>query len=388
MSNLSANNNKNDDITNFSLLARYIRYRRLSQSDHDRWISKVYDIDPFGVDENNKNLDHNNIIIENDYLNSHSKTIKSTIDEIEKLSFNKLKTDESLEKFRQTEFLNATAGKSFYVQVFHDIKNIEYQFALIEYALKNGQNPMDLFNINIDWMANKLQNNEITLNGRKITPQKKNNGNRLFCPKFYLKCELVFNLFCLCNDKNLFNLFSAKEMVRLFGSYSEDVFRFCYEKKLGSDKYNNVENQPVLTQLEKEFKSIGKQYGMLGGFFGFVFSFIFIAIIANIFAVSSPLILLIVVPGTFIGYAIGKIKKSNEYIEVLNLYDRKNKKNSSEQKTLPKQKTKKQQTFEAFKGEYQDFRPKPPGGSGINELNNQPKLGKADNLTENLDGDI
>ena len=62
--------------------------------------------------------------------------------------------------------------------------------------------------------------------------------------------SIVFNLFCLYSGKNLFDLFSAEEIIRQFGAYAEQFVKFCYNKKCGKEK-NGFEI--LWNQLEKEF---------------------------------------------------------------------------------------------------------------------------------------
>ncbi len=255
------------------------------QANDDDIVNKINDIGPggLGFDEDDKALDSKKIIVENDELNSISNTIKKEIDEVEKLILDALKTD--LKEFMQDKFLGGISGEFFPAQKFNEIKNIGYQFALIEYALKSGQNPMKLFDIDLDWMVKKLKTNKITLNGKEIELQNKNEETGLYYPEFYLKCELVFNLFCLYSEENLFDLFSVEEIGRQFGGYAEQFVKFCYNKKCGKEK-NGFEI--LWNQLEKEFESIDKEDRRIGGFFGFLCSLIIIAIMTNIVATLSP----------------------------------------------------------------------------------------------------
>ena len=234
---------------------------------------------------------------------------------------------------------------------------------------------MKLFDIDLDWMVKKLKTNKITLNGKEIELQNKNEETELYYPEFYLKCELVFNLFCLYSGKNLFDLFSAEEIIRQFGAYAEQFVKFCYNKKCGNEKNGDI----LWNQLKKEFESIDKKNRRIGGFFGFLCSLILIAIIANIVATFSPWILVIIPLGTLTGYLVGKIKKSNRYIEVLNLLDL----NNSEKNVSLMQ-----QTFEVFKKQYKSSEEKPPGGSEINESNVQPEQAKLNNSKEKIDDDV
>ncbi len=371
MDNLNVQNKKNADIKNFTSLAQYIRYQKLLQSDNDKNSpSQLNDIDHLKINGDEKNSNSKKIIPKNDKLNSFSDTIEETINQIEKMSLEVLKTDESLKEFKRMKLLDSISGKSFSAQVFHNnIKSTEQQFALIEYALKNGQDPMDLFDINLNWMGEKLKTNKITLNGKEIKLQKKNKDTVLFRPRFYLKCEFVFNLFCLYSGENLFDLFSAEEIIRQFEECADKFVKFCYDKKCGKEK-NGFEI--LYNQLEKEFESIGKRYGITGGLLGILFSFLFICIIANIVATLSPWILVIIPFGTLTGYLVGKIKKIKRHIEVLNLLNSENSKNNVSSL---------QQTFEVFKKQYESFEPIPPGGSEINESNVQPEQAKL-NLSE------
>lgn len=371
----SVQNKKDDDIDNFTLLAKYIRYQMLQANDDDI-ISKINDIGlgGLGFDEDDKALDSKKIIVENDEFNSISNIINMEIDKVKTLSSDKLKAD--LKEFMQDKFLGGISGEFFPAQKFNEIKNIEYQFALIEYALKSGQNPMKLFDIDLDWMVKKLKTNKITLNGKEIELQNKNDETRLYDLEFYLKCELVFNLFCLYSEENLFDLFSAEEIIRQFGTYAEQFVKFCYNKKYGKEK-NGFEI--LWNQLEKEFESIDKENRRIGGFFGFLCSLIIIAIMTNIVAILSPWVLVIIPLGALTGYLVGKIKKSNRYIEVLNLLDL----NNSEKNVSLMQ-----QTFEVFKKQYKSSEEKPPGGSEINESNVQPEQAKLNNSKEKIDDDV
>ena len=384
MSNLNAKKNANDDMKNFELLAKYIRCQRLLQSDDAKLISEIDNISSLGIGESNKSLDQDNIIPKNDYLESYSEPIKNKINEVEKLNLSELEKDKFLKGFIQTEFLGALDVKLLSAEIFYSIKNIKYQFALIEYALKNGINPMDLFNIDIDWMVNRLKAKKfktVNLNGRKMQLQNKKNEKGLFCPEFYLKCELVFNLLCLYDGKNLFDLFSAEKIIRLFESCSKDVFLFCCEKIATINKNTTEKNFSLSSQLEKEFKAIGKRYGRIGGLFGFLFSLILIAIIANVLTVSSLSIFLIVPLGILVGWAIGKVKVLGKHNKILNLLSQTNKENNV---LLMRQ------TFEAFKKEYESSKQNPPFGTekfnnGNTEKN--PQMG-TNNKTEKLDDSI
>ena len=375
MNDSGVNNKKDDDIDNFTLLAKYIRYQMLQAND-DKIINEPNNIDfaSLGFDEDDKDLDPKKIIVEKDELNSNSNTIKEEINKVKDLSLINLQTD--LKEFMQDKFLAGISGKSFPAQKFNEIKNIEYQFALIEYALKNGQNPMDLFNINLNWMIKKLSKGQtVELNGKEIELQNKNEETGLYYPKFYLKCELVFNLFCLYNGKNLFDLFPAKTIDRLFRDYADKLVNFCYSKK-----YNNFKNDPEVfwNQLKENFKSVDKKNRWIGGFFGFLFSLLLLAVLLNIFTISSPWILLIIPLITLSGWFIGEVKAIREHNKILKLLFQTNKENNVSLM---------QQTFEAFKKEYESFKQNPPfeKQNETNEkLNNQPSLEESINQSKEL----
>lgn len=372
MNDSSLDNNEDFDIKNFRLLAKYIRYQMLQAND-DEIVNKINDIGPggLGFDEDDKALDSKKIIVENDELNSISNTIKKEIDEVEKLILDALKTD--LKEFMQDKFLGGISGEFFPAQKFNEIKNIGYQFALIEYALKSGQNPMKLFDIDLDWMVGKLKTNKITLNGKEIGLQNKNEETELYYPEFYLKCELVFNLFCLYSKENLFDLFSVEEIGRQFGGYAEQFVKFCYNKKCGKEKNGS---EILWNQFEKEFESIDKEDRRIGGFFGFLCSLIIIAIMTNIVAILSPWVLIVVPLGTLTGWLIGKVTALKSHSKILNLLDL----NNSEKNVSLMQ-----QTFEVFKKQYKSSEEKPPGGSEINESNVQPEQAKLNNSKEKID---
>ncbi|MBQ9491938.1 MAG: hypothetical protein IJU86_04130 [Firmicutes bacterium] len=375
MNDSGVNNKKDDDIDNFTLLAKYIRYQMLQAND-DKIINELNNIDfaSLGFDEDDKALDSKKIIVENDEFNSNSNTIKEEIDKVKTLSSDKLKTD--LKEFMQDKFLGGISGEFFPAQKFNEIKNIGYQFALIEYALKSGQNPMKLFDINLDWMVGKLKTNKIKLNRKEIELQNKNEGNGLFFPEFYLKCELVFNLFCLYSEENLFNLFSAEEIIRQFGVCADQFVKFCYNKKCSKEKNGS---EILLNQLNKEFESIDKENRRIGGFFGFLCSLIIIAIMTNIVAILSPWVLIVIPLGTLTGWLIGQVTALKSQNKILNLLDLKN---SKENILLM------QQTFEAFKKQYESFEPIPPGGSAINESNVQPEQAKLNASEKKIDDDV
>ncbi len=374
MSNLSVQKNEEVNIEGFNSIAKYIRYQKLSQSNDNGLIIKIDDIGASSIAESNKNSDSKKIIVENDKLNSPSNTIKSVINEVEKLGLNALKTDKSLQKFEQMKFLYSTFGESWLVQVFHNIKNTEYQFALIEYALKSGQNPMSLFEINIYWMMTKIKKCQtVKLNGQKIELQKKSEQEGVFYPKFYWQCEFVFKLFCLYSGENLFDLFSAEKIVRLFGSCANQFVEFCYDKKCDNKKNDS---DILSNQLKEEFKSKGKRYGIFGGLFGFFVSFMFIFITAHIVTISSAWIFLAIPIGTLAGWASGKIQALREYNKILNLLSQTNKEDNV---SLMKQ------TFKAFKKEYKFSKQNPPFEKQ-NETNekliNQPDLEKSINQSK------
>lgn len=125
MNDSGVNNKKDDDIDNFTLLAKYIRYQMLQAND-DKIINELNNIDfaSLGFDEDDKALDSKKIIVENDEFNSISNTIKKEIDEVKTLSSDKLKTD--LKEFMQDKFLGGISGEFFPAQKFNEIKNIEY----------------------------------------------------------------------------------------------------------------------------------------------------------------------------------------------------------------------------------------------------------------------
>ena len=375
MNDSSLDNNEDFDIKNFRLLAKYIRYQMLQAND-DGIVNKINDIGlgGLGFDEDDKALDSKKIIVENDEFNSISNIINMEIDKVKTLSSDKLKAD--LKEFMQDKFLGGISGEFFPAQKFNEIKNIEYQFALIEYALKSGQNPMKLFDIDLDWMVKKLTTNKITLNGKEIELQNKNEETELYYPEFYLKCELVFNLFCLYSKENLFDLFSVEEIGRQFGGYAEQFVKFCYNKKCGKEK-NGFEI--LWNQLEKEFESIDKEDRRIGGFFGFLCSLIIIAIMTNIVATLSPWILVIIPLATLAGWLIGKVTALKSHSKILNLLDL----NNSEKNVSLMQ-----QTFEVFKKQYKSSEEKPPGGSEINESNVQPEQAKLNNSKEKIDDDV
>lgn len=353
MSNLNVDNG-NDADKNVDLLAKYIHHKKLISLDLNGQINTSVKL----PHEYNRNLTDN-------LPKDKSANQDDNFAEIDKLTLNQLKNDKKFESFLRNNFMATTNAENFAASRFKEINNIQSQFELIEYALKNGQNPMNLFDINLDWMIDKVKKSPmVNLNGRKVQLQNMNNKKGVLCSEFYLKCELVFNLSCLYNGKNLFDLFPAEEIIRQFKECADQFVKFCYNKKCSKEKNGDI----LGDQLKKEFESIDKKNRRIGGFFGFLCSLILIAIIANIVATFSPWILVIIPLGTLTGYLVGKIKKSNRYIEVLNLLDLENSKNDV--LTM-------QQTFEAFKKEYKSFKQNPPfeKQNETNEkLNNQPSL--------------
>ena len=100
----------------------------------------------------------------------------------------------------------------------------------------------------------------------------------------------------------------------------------------------------------------------------FLFSLLLLAVLLNIFTISSPWILLIIPLITLSGWFIGEVKAIREHNKILKLLFQTNKENNVSLM---------QQTFEAFKKEYESFKQNPPfeKQNETNEkLNNQPSL--------------
>lgn len=365
MSDLNSNNKKRVDY--FDLLARYIRYQKLSRSDNLE--KQLNDLAPFGIDENedlNNNLpDPNENLGDDDNLNKNN--IEDKINEIENLSLNQLKKDKSFSSFISVNFFDSTIGKNLVAETFNKIVDIQLQFALMEYALKNGQNPMDLFNINLDWMIEKIgENQTVKLNGKEIKLQEKNEETRLYDPEFYLKCELVFNLFYLYSGDNLFDLFSVEEIGRHFGNCGYDFIWYCYKKNYNVTKENGESwVKKIDNNIESKFKAMDQINRRIGGLFGFVCSLIPIAMIliaiqANIVATLSPWILVIIPLGILAGWLIGKVQTFNKRDEIADLY---------EQQLPNAEHSLMQQTFDKFKSDYKQYKPKQPNeiSSSLNQ---------------------